>query len=1846
MLLVFNCSFSLVAFAEEGEPVFNAAEASQSTSDSQASMSSNSESGSTSSPENTSNDNSSNIGDSDDASQENSAQNGQYSTGANNQNSGNESIGNDLNDEVLDDEKLGEDELDEEALENEDDEKKLKLEKKEVNELLGAEDNKCGDNATWEYDVSTKTLTISGRGAMYDYDSGDTYNPKCTAPWSQYLESGIDYLNISNDITYIGACSFMNLRMYKSNVVLPSKLTGIGRYAFAEYYVGVKNSTLTIPGSVSKVSKSAFSHLHVDNLVFQKGTKEIGDDAFRQAYIKNITWTSDIQTIGEYAFYLSYLGNFTIPSGVKTIGTKAFGYLRDTTEITFEGNLPKLEEEAFLDDVLIAYYPSKNTTYSQSARDNASKQFKGVTWIENGMTASSKAGDNITWSYETGYNSSTLKFVGTGDMYDYAANNLPPWYQYLPKSTKIEIDSRITSVGAYSFYKCGNSTLTLPKKLNKIGDRAFYESAISIVLPDQVAEIGERAFYGATIWDINANFPKGVKKVGDGAFQGIRTSRSFYISFDKIEYIGDNAFNQNNSHISLNCSFPSTLRYIGDKAFAYCKSDGKELVIPENIEYIGERAIYGIKDVKFSKTSYTIPKNVSVASNYIMYGTNITSLTFNDTVKTFMPYAVAAPNSLKEIKFNCDFPNLDEEFFNNFDKGMKVVVYYPVESEGWQDGIKRLKYDSDIVTFKPMGDSTQVTFVDLKGKTIDTIAVKPGEKITEPVAPSGQKIGGWYTSKTIQYGDTKWNFDDPVVQKMTLYAGAPYTGYRVAFIEDNTKPIKLVSVKEGQKLPEPAEPKKDGKRLSGWYLMDNVYYTEYKFDRVVTEDFTLVARWTEPFASVTYHYNTENRSIGWMTTWVAQKFDYENDTIKEIESTGYFTFKGWYYDSSFTKPVPKDLKIELMKDYEVWAKWDKKLITVTFDHNDGTGKKQVFKVEYDTYPSSKIVYPTRKGYRFRGWALSKDATKAEYKAITEPMTYYAVWEGESQRIQYYVITGEDKRYITSGYQNNGTVFSRMSENIDSYMPKDYVFEGWYFDEAFKKPIPEGYIINGAMTVYGKTSPKPYTLTVDPNNGEETYQVQVPYGTVANLKTPVKEGYEFKGWCEERTNTEGKKVIVSYGGAPKVYGDKTLKAEYTYLGYTQDIRVEGVEDSFYTGQAITFKSLKVTDCGFPLIINRDYTVRYANNVNVGDATVTITFKGVYSGKKVVPFKIKPINIDPENTDADYHNMRLADEFVIYAFNNRIQKGVPKLIHEYADNSGKTTVIRSRNLVLNKDYKLEYEGIDYGTKNPDAFKAACREENGLPTPYKVKITGKGNYTGTTYFYEIITSKKLVSRLSVVGLKSSLKYTGDAIVPDFEIRDGRTLVATCKDGVFTSNELAVNILNNKNVGRAVIRIASKDGAKTYYGVKEAYFNITGTPLTSATMTGFKQNTEYADGNAILQDVVFYANAKAAREKDSTQALKVGTDYTVSYADNRNVGVATVTYTGKGLYTGKIVKKFNITGVNLTMAKVNNIENVDYNYNSSTVTQDKMEVVLGEITLKKGKDYKVTYTNNNKAGTARITITGINRYTGTINKTFRIAQADLSKVAELDITTPSVEYTKNGAKPTFKVTINGKKVSTSDYNVTYKNNRKAGNTATVTVTGKGNLKGSLSGEYEIKQCDISDLKVTITHPNFVDRAGNYKATFAVYDNDGTKLTPGVDYDNNFVYKKSDGTELGKNDKVGRYSRVKVYIKAKNNFTNEKTYTYTVDSPEPAKKTTPISSVKFTIRDYEYNGSYIYPLSANIVGIKGNTRLAEYTDFEVVSGSYRNNRNVGTATMQIKGVGKYSGTVTVRFKIKAVEVK
>ena len=191
----------------------------------------------------------------------------------------------------------------------------------------------CGKNLTWSLS-STGTLTISGKGAMAEYDSGKM-------PWIAYknqiksvvLAKGITsiaYLSFSrytkltsvqipDSVTDIGASAFDNCTAL-SDMTLPKNLKTLGWLAFA----GCSSlKTLTMPASLTEGGGSAFSKCTgLKEVYFEKGSKAVEFEQFRFCTsLEKVVLPAGLERIGIDAFTgCTSLKSLSIPASVAEIG--------------------------------------------------------------------------------------------------------------------------------------------------------------------------------------------------------------------------------------------------------------------------------------------------------------------------------------------------------------------------------------------------------------------------------------------------------------------------------------------------------------------------------------------------------------------------------------------------------------------------------------------------------------------------------------------------------------------------------------------------------------------------------------------------------------------------------------------------------------------------------------------------------------------------------------------------------------------------------------------------------------------------------------------------------------------------------------------------------------------------------------------------------------------------------------------------------------------------------------------------------------------------------------------------------------------------------------------------------------------------------------------------------------------------------------------------------------------------------------------------------------------------------------------------------------------------------------
>ena len=149
---------------------------------------------------------------------------------------------------------------------------------------------------------------------------------------------------------------------------------------------------------------------------------------------------------------------------------------------------------------------------------------------------------------------------------------------------------------------------------------------------------------------------------------------------------------------------------------------------------------------------------------------------------------------------------------------------------------------------------------------------------------------------------------------------------------------------------------------------------------------------------------------------------------------------------------------------------------------------------------------------------------------------------------------------------------------------------------------------------------------------------------------------------------------------------------------------------------------------------------------------------------------------------------------------------------------------------------------------------------------------------------------------------------------------------------------------------------------------------------------------------------------------------------------------------------------------------------------------VKLNGKTLKNGTDYTVSYSNNTKVGTAKVTIKGKGNYTGSVSKTYSIKN-NFKKATVSGISTKA--FTGKNITQSITVKYNGKTLKNgTDYTVSYSSNKNIG-TATVKIAGKGSYTGTITKTFKINPAKQEIQKLTAkSKAFFVDWAQKGSAT------------------------------------------------------------------------------------------------------------------------------------------------------------
>ena len=495
--------------------------------------------------------------------------------------------------------------------------------------------------------------------------------------------------------------------------------------------------------------------------------------------------------------------------------------------------------------------------------------------------------------------------------------------------------------------------------------------------------------------------------------------------------------------------------------------------------------------------------------------------------------------------------------------------------------------------------------------------------------------------------------------------------------------------------------------------------------------------------------------------------------------------------------------------------------------------------------------------------------------------------------------------------------------------------------------------------------------------------------------------------------------------------------------TQNITLS-FTDAVYTGSAIT---PKVTVSG--LKEGTDYKVTYFNNVNAGTAGVKIIGTGNFSGNVVKNFTIQPKPLDQSK--------------ITYS------------------GSGSSATASVSGLMLNRDYtvKVTTDGdtgettitvtgvgnySDTFTKTfqaPITLDAANIRLEYTETVYdgtykKPQITIAGLKEGTDYTVKYINNRN--SGTATVMVSGIGKYTGQV-----------KKTFTIKTREITENDVILEAIGTDGQAKVTIKglTEGRDYSCTYYYLSQTgEIRVRVTGINSC--TGLVRKSVYVTGYKIVEQMFFVSptsftySGNPCEPEISMGILVENVDYKVSYKNNVNAGIASVTVTGIGKYSGSVTKEFKIKPKSISKMAVN------CNYDKET---KKVTVTIPGLT--EGEDFTVTVTNSSPTS-LYVKVKGIGNYVNSVSQTIKL-DAEQLNVGAFSLSYTSTMYTGTEKKPTVK---NDGSLKSSDYTVSYANNVNAG-TATVYIKGKGKYTGTVSLTFEIipKSLEKSSVKVSVNN-------------------------------------------------------------------------------------------------------------------------------------------------------------------------
>ena len=345
-------------------------------------------------------------------------------------------------------------------------------------------------------------------------------------------------VNIPDTVTSIGASAFSGCKSIQ-NMKLPGKLTFIGNYAFRNCTSLIK---VTIPKTLTTVDTYGLNYqcpfdncTSLEQIIFEEGIPAIPDCLFENAIgsekgvnitvpegvtwlggrcfknftnLKTIILPTTLERIYDYSFSGTGIENIAIPDGIKAMYKNVFYQCKNLEEITVPNSIEELGTYTFSNCTSLT-----KVTLNNTIQNITTGMFQNCTSLEKIILPGSVT--NINDSAFAGCTSlKTIKWSAS------IATIREQAFYNCDALTEIKIPDSVTELGNQIFYDCDELTdVKLGTGIRSIPDSAFEhcDKLESLAVPYKVTSIGNNVFKNDVAFTA-ITIPRATTSIASNAF--------------------------------------------------------------------------------------------------------------------------------------------------------------------------------------------------------------------------------------------------------------------------------------------------------------------------------------------------------------------------------------------------------------------------------------------------------------------------------------------------------------------------------------------------------------------------------------------------------------------------------------------------------------------------------------------------------------------------------------------------------------------------------------------------------------------------------------------------------------------------------------------------------------------------------------------------------------------------------------------------------------------------------------------------------------------------------------------------------------------------------------------------------------------------------------------------------------------------------------------------------------------------------------------------------------------------------------------------------------------------------